>query len=52
MKSSEVNAAFGLVQMSRIEEIREKRRAVFNRYIENLKDLEDTKNSKILSKYI
>jgi CDP-6-deoxy-D-xylo-4-hexulose-3-dehydrase len=41
MKSSEVNAAFGLVQMSRIEEIREKRRAVFNRYIENLKDLED-----------
>jgi CDP-6-deoxy-D-xylo-4-hexulose-3-dehydrase len=41
MKSSEVNAAFGLVQLSRIEEIREKRRAVFNRYIENLKDLED-----------
>jgi CDP-6-deoxy-D-xylo-4-hexulose-3-dehydrase len=41
MKSSEVNAAFGLVQMERIEEIREKRRTVFNRYIENLKDLED-----------
>lgn len=41
MKSSEVNAAFGLVQMSRIEEIREKRRAVFNRYLENLKDLSD-----------
>ena len=41
MKSSEVNAAFGLVQMSRIEEIREKRRTVFNRYLENLKDLED-----------
>jgi CDP-6-deoxy-D-xylo-4-hexulose-3-dehydrase len=41
MKSSEVNAAFGLVQMSRIEEIREKRRAVFNRYLENLKDIED-----------
>jgi CDP-6-deoxy-D-xylo-4-hexulose-3-dehydrase len=41
MKSSEVNAAFGLVQISRIEEIREKRRAVFNRYLENLKDLSD-----------
>jgi CDP-6-deoxy-D-xylo-4-hexulose-3-dehydrase len=41
MKSSELNAAFGLVQISRIEEIREKRRAVFNRYLENLKDLSD-----------
>ena len=41
MKSSEMNAAFGLVQISRIEEIREKRRAVFNRYLENLKDLDD-----------
>jgi len=41
MKSSEVNAAFGLVQISRIEEIREKRRAIFNRYLENLKDLTD-----------
>jgi CDP-6-deoxy-D-xylo-4-hexulose-3-dehydrase len=40
MKSSEVNAAFGLVQIARIEEIRQKRRAVFNRYIENLKDVE------------
>jgi CDP-6-deoxy-D-xylo-4-hexulose-3-dehydrase len=41
MKSSEVNAAFGLVQMSRIEEIREKRRTIFNRYLDNLKDIED-----------
>lgn len=41
MKSSEMNAAFGLVQIARIEEIREKRRAVFNRYLENLKDLTD-----------
>jgi CDP-6-deoxy-D-xylo-4-hexulose-3-dehydrase len=41
MKSSELNAAFGLVQIARIEEIREKRRAVFNRYLENLKGLED-----------
>ena len=41
MKSSEVNAAFGLVQLDRIEEIRGKRRSVFNRYLENLKDVED-----------
>jgi len=39
MKSSEVNAAFGLVQISRIEEIRQKRRTIFNRYLENLKDV-------------
>jgi len=39
MKSSEVNAAFGLVQLERIEEIREKRRNIFNRYLENLKDV-------------
>ena len=41
MKSSELNAAFGLVQIERLEEIREKRRTVFNRYLENLKDLTD-----------
>jgi CDP-6-deoxy-D-xylo-4-hexulose-3-dehydrase len=41
MKSSEVNAAFGLVQVARIEEIRQKRRTVFNRYLENLKDIPD-----------
>jgi CDP-6-deoxy-D-xylo-4-hexulose-3-dehydrase len=40
MKSSEVNAAFGLVQISRIEEIRQKRRTMFDRYIENLKNVE------------
>jgi CDP-6-deoxy-D-xylo-4-hexulose-3-dehydrase len=39
MKSSEVNAAFGLIQIERIEEIREKRRTIFNRYLENLKDV-------------
>jgi len=39
MKSSEMNAAFGLVQLSRIEEIRGKRRAIFNRYLKNLKDV-------------
>jgi CDP-6-deoxy-D-xylo-4-hexulose-3-dehydrase len=41
MKSSELNAAFGLVQIDRLEEIRVKRQKVFNRYIENLKDLTD-----------
>ena len=41
MKSSEMNAAFGLVQLSRIEEIREKRKTVFRRYLENLKDVTD-----------
>ncbi len=41
MKSSEVNAAFGLVQVARIEEIRGKRKMMFNRYIENLKDVKE-----------
>jgi len=39
MKSSEMNAAFGLVQLSRIDEIKSKRAAVFQRYMENLKDV-------------
>lgn len=41
MKSSELNAAFGLVQLSRIDEIKNQRNAIFNRYLENLKDLSD-----------
>ena len=41
MKSSEMNAAFGLVQIGRIEEIRHKRSMMFHRYIENLKDVSD-----------
>jgi CDP-6-deoxy-D-xylo-4-hexulose-3-dehydrase len=41
MKSSEVNAAFGLVQVSRLEEIRQKRRNIFNKYIENLKNVKE-----------
>jgi CDP-6-deoxy-D-xylo-4-hexulose-3-dehydrase len=41
MKSSELNAAFGLVQIDRLQEIREKRSTMFNRYLENLKGLED-----------
>jgi CDP-6-deoxy-D-xylo-4-hexulose-3-dehydrase len=40
-KSSEMNAAFGLVQLDRIDEIREKRDMIFNRYLENLKDEKD-----------
>jgi len=41
MKSSEINAAFGLVQISRLEEIRHKRKIIFNRYLENLKDVNE-----------
>jgi CDP-6-deoxy-D-xylo-4-hexulose-3-dehydrase len=36
-----MNAAFGLVQLGRIEEIRQKRRRIFNRYLENLADCEE-----------
>jgi CDP-6-deoxy-D-xylo-4-hexulose-3-dehydrase len=39
MKSSEMNAAFGLVQISRLEEIRNKRKQMFNLYLEHLKDV-------------
>jgi CDP-6-deoxy-D-xylo-4-hexulose-3-dehydrase len=39
MKSSEMNAAFGCVQLDRIDEIRYKRKTIFNRYLENLKDV-------------
>ena len=41
MKSSEMNAAFGLVQLSRLAEIKDTRKRLFKRYLENLKDLED-----------
>ena len=41
MKSSELNAAFGLVQLSRIDQIKNHRNNIFNRYLENLKDLSD-----------
>jgi CDP-6-deoxy-D-xylo-4-hexulose-3-dehydrase len=37
MKSSEMNAAFGLVQIDRMEEIRGKRKNMIKRYLENLK---------------
>jgi CDP-6-deoxy-D-xylo-4-hexulose-3-dehydrase len=41
MKSSEMNAAFGLVQLSRLDEISKKRKKIFNRYLDNLKDVKD-----------
>jgi len=39
-KSSEMNAAFGLVQMERLEHFVEIRRKNIERYLENLKDVE------------
>lgn len=41
MKSSEVNAAFGLVQLDRFPEFRETRRLHVERYLENLRDVPD-----------
>jgi CDP-6-deoxy-D-xylo-4-hexulose-3-dehydrase len=41
MKSSEMNAAFGLVQVSRLDQIKKKRREMFERYLENLKDVKE-----------
>lgn len=41
MKSSEVNAAFGLIQLDRFEDIKTKRRMNFERYIHNLTDVLD-----------
>ena len=38
-KSSEMNAAFGLVQLERFEKFKEIRRSLINRYFENLKDV-------------
>jgi CDP-6-deoxy-D-xylo-4-hexulose-3-dehydrase len=41
MKGCEMNAAFGLAQLARIEEIKAKRRAIFQRYLNNLKDCKE-----------
>ena len=41
MKCSEMNAAFGLVQLKRFEKFEHTRRANFERYLENLKDVEE-----------
>jgi CDP-4-dehydro-6-deoxyglucose reductase, E1 len=41
MKCSEMSAAFGLVQLERFEDYKHKRRTNFERYLENLKDVDD-----------
>jgi CDP-4-dehydro-6-deoxyglucose reductase, E1 len=41
MKCSEMSAAFGLVQLERFEDYKHKRRTNFERYLENLKDIEE-----------
>ena len=40
-KSSEVNAAFGLAQLTKLNEIKSLRKKIFNRYLENLKFVEE-----------
>jgi CDP-6-deoxy-D-xylo-4-hexulose-3-dehydrase len=41
MKSSEMNAAFGLVQLEKLNDIKNKRRTLFERYLVNLKDVKE-----------
>ena len=41
MKCSEMNAAFGLVQLAKIDQIKETRRKIFERYLANLKDVKE-----------
>jgi len=41
MKSSEMNAAFGLVQLEKLNDIKNKRNALFERYLVNLKDVKE-----------
>ena len=41
MKCSEMNAAFGLVQLERFQTFKQKRRDNIERYLENLKDVEE-----------
>ena len=41
MKCSEMSAAFGLVQLERFEDYKHKRRTNFERYLENLKNVDD-----------
>ena len=41
MKSSEMNAAFGLVQVSKLQTFIQIRKQIFERYIENLKEIPD-----------
>ena len=39
MKCSEMNAAFGLAQLARIDEINAKRQQIFQRYLDNLNEV-------------
>ncbi len=39
MKCSEMNAAFGLAQLARLAEIKAKRHQIFQRYLDNLSDV-------------
>ena len=39
MKCSEMNAAFGLAQLARIDEIKAKRQQIFQRYLDNLNEV-------------
>jgi CDP-4-dehydro-6-deoxyglucose reductase, E1 len=39
MKCSEMNAAFGLAQLARIDEIKAKRQQIFQRYLDNLSEV-------------
>ena len=41
MKSSEMNAAFGLVQLEKLNDIKNKRNSLFERYLVNLKDVKE-----------
>lgn len=41
MKSSEMNAAFGLVQLKKLNSIKTIRNILFERYLENLKDVKE-----------
>ena len=43
MKCSEMNAAFGLAQLARIEEIKAKRSKLFQRYLDNLSEVKKLK---------
>jgi len=41
MKSSEMNAAFGLVQLGKLDKIKKIRRSLIEKYMENLKDVRE-----------
>jgi len=41
MKTSEMNAAFGLIQLKKLDKIKKLRRSLIEKYIENLKDVKE-----------